>query len=76
MQLHPYVLKLIYLRSNIKEIYDHHTKHMQKIIMTPFKWNFCILLLKNDLANRFSLITEPGSWLLIKFCENGPSSKI
>lgn len=27
MQLHTYVLKLIYLRSNIKEIYDHHTKH-------------------------------------------------
>lgn len=25
MQLHTYVLKLIYLRSNIKEIYDHHT---------------------------------------------------
>lgn len=37
MQLHTYVLKLIYLRSNIKEIYDQHTKHMQKIIMTPFK---------------------------------------
>lgn len=83
MQLHTYVLKLIYLRSNIKEIYDHHTKHMQKIIMTPFKWNCCILLLKNDqsvLTDYWARVMTFNQvlwkWALFKNLKFYPKSKV